>query len=165
MTAETTENLYAQLNNACGDFENWYSKKMDMNGSKTELMLLNCLPTAIDVPTVKSVSSEVTPQTKSLGLTIADRLENKEHARSVVSKAIGNWKHFKSKCFPEVVTVITNPSLVIQKNNLTASVVRFPVYGDKKTRKIYKLFKTKSFDIYYAITSHHQFQQLNVSSV
>ena len=78
--AETTESLNAQLINARRGIENWCSKlRMALNASAIELMLVNCPTTAIDVTTVKGYSCAITQQTKSLGLTIGDRLEYKEH--------------------------------------------------------------------------------------
>ena len=76
--------------------ENRCSKwRLAVNGSKTELMFLNCSPKDIDVPTVKNDSSTITQQTKSLGVTI-DKINYKEHAQSVITKAMETWNHFKS---------------------------------------------------------------------
>ena len=131
--AETTESLNAHLNNACHDIENWCSKwRSAVNVSKSERTLLNCSPTAIDVPTMKGDSCVVTQQTKSLCLTIDDRHEYKEHARSVITKAMGTWNHFRSKCSRRWGLPLQAQAFFIKNSNPIAGVLCFPCMGARK---------------------------------
>ena len=143
---------------------NWCSKwRMAVNGSKTEPMLWNWTPTAIEVPG-KSDSCAVTQETKPLGLTIDDRFEYKVHARSVITKAMGTWNHFRSKSSRSWGLPLKTQTLLHRAIIQPQALYGFPVWG-QKTRKISKFSKTRSFTPYYKTASHHKIQHLSVSSV
>ena len=69
-----------------------------VNGSKTELMLLNCEMSAINLPTINSDTCALVSSTKSIGLTVDDKLNYHEHLKTVTVKAARNWRITQSKC-------------------------------------------------------------------
>ena len=71
VTGKNHEDLQVRLNSACRKIESWHQKwTMVVNGSKTELMLLNCEASAINLPTINSDTCALVSSTKSIGLTI-----------------------------------------------------------------------------------------------
>ena len=103
----------------------------------SELMLLNCSPSAIHVPTVKDDSCAVTQQTKSFGgLTIDVRLDNKEHARSVITKALGTWNHFRSKFSRRWGLTIHSQALLYRTVSQRQALYAFPGLGQKNTKDL-----------------------------
>ena len=62
-------------------------------------------------------------------MTIDDRLEYKEHARSVITKAMGIWNPFRIHC-PGVGSTITKTSLVMQNIIPKPIILCFPGMGE-----------------------------------
>ena len=75
----------------CRGIENWCNKlRKGVNGSKTELILLN-LEKNISVPILNNEVCAITRVTKSLGLLIADKLSYNDHAERVCNKTKRSW--------------------------------------------------------------------------
>ena len=72
-----------------------------VNGSKTELVLLNCEMSAINLPTTNSDTCALVSSTKYIALTIDDKLNYHEHLKTVTVKAARNWRIVRSKCADE----------------------------------------------------------------
>ena len=137
--------MNAQLNNAYSEIENWCSKwRRAVNGSnsKTETILLNSSLTAIKVPTVKSESWAVTQQTKPLGLTIDDRLEYKRHARSAITKEMGNRNQFRSKCSRRWGLPLQTQALLF-RTVIKPMRYLFYRYGGQRNKKDIQIFQNK----------------------
>ena len=93
------EDLHVRLNSACREIESCCREWRKMvNGSKTELMLLNCEVSAINLPTINSDTCELVSSTKSIGLNIDDKVNYHEHLKTVTVKAARNWRIIRSKC-------------------------------------------------------------------
>ena len=97
VTGKNLEDLQVRLNSR--EIELWYRKwRMVVNGSKPELMLLNCEMSAINLPTINSDTCALVSSTKSIGLTIDHKLNYHEHLKTVTVKAARNWRIILSKC-------------------------------------------------------------------
>ena len=98
VTDKNLENLQVQLNSMCSEIESWCRKwGMVVNGSKFELMLLNCEMSAFNLPTINSDTCALVSSTKSIGLTIDDKLNYHENLKTVTVKAARNWRIIRSK--------------------------------------------------------------------
>ena len=98
VTGKNLEDLQVRLNSTCREIKSWCRKwRMAANRSKTELMLLNCEMSAINLPTINSDTSALVSSTKSIGLTIDDKLNYHEHLKTVTVKAAKNWRIIRSK--------------------------------------------------------------------
>ena len=71
---------------------------MVINGTKTELLLLNCHANDLRPVLLNGHICTVKSSTKSIGLIIDDNLNYKEHTNSAVAKALNSWRALKSKC-------------------------------------------------------------------
>ena len=91
VTGKNVEDLQVRLNSVCREIESWCRKwRMVVNGSKTELILLNCEVSAISLPTIISVTCALVSSTKPIGLIIDDKLNYHEHLKTVTVKAARN---------------------------------------------------------------------------
>ena len=92
ITGKNVENLQVRLKSTCREIEPWSRKwSMVLIGSKTELMLLNCEVSAINLPTTNSDTCALVSSTKSIGLTVDDNLKQHEHLKTVTVKVARNW--------------------------------------------------------------------------
>ena len=74
--------LMTGANTTCREIESWCRKwRMVVNGSKSELTLLNCEMSAINLPTINSDTCALVSSTKSIGLTIDDKMNYHEHLK------------------------------------------------------------------------------------
>ena len=71
---------------------------MVVNGSKTELLLLNCLADNIEPILLNGEQCKTKQTTKSLGLTIDINLTYREHTSIASTKALISWRLLTSKC-------------------------------------------------------------------
>ena len=95
---KNVEDLQNRFNSACREIESWcQNRRMVVNGSKTELMLLNSEVYAINLPTINSDSCALVSSTKSIGLIIDDKLNYHEHLKTVTIKAARNLRIIRSK--------------------------------------------------------------------
>ena len=98
VTGKNLEDLQVRLNSTYREIVSWCRKwRMVVNGSKTELMLVNGEMSAISLPTRNSDTCALVSSTKSIGLTIDDKLNYHEHLKTVTVKAARNWRIIRSK--------------------------------------------------------------------
>ena len=99
VTGKNLEILQVRLNLVCRELESLcWKRKMIFNGTKTELMLLNCEVSAINLPTINSDTCALVSSTKSIALTIDNKLNYQEHLKTVTVRAARNWRIIRSKC-------------------------------------------------------------------
>ena len=80
-----------KLEVSCRGIEKWCNKwRIGLNGSKTELILLN-LEKNFAVPILNNEVCAITRVTKSLGLLIDAKLSYNDHAERVCNKAKRSW--------------------------------------------------------------------------
>ena len=99
ISAFNTDTLHSTLQAVCHNIEFWCKKwRMVVNGSKTELLLLNCLADNTEPILLYGERCKTKQTTKSLGLTIDTNLTYREHTSITTSKASTSWRLLKSKC-------------------------------------------------------------------
>ena len=118
--------LMTGANTTCREIESWCRKwRMVVNGSKSELTLLNCEMSAINLPTINSDTCALVSSTKSIGLTIDDKLNYHEHLKKghgQNSKKLAH--HTEQMCRPmgsQHPTLHSNPTLQ-NSNSATSNV-------------------------------------------
>ena len=98
ISAFNTDTLHSALQAICHNIEFWCKKwRMVVNGSKTELLLLNCLVDNTEPILLNGERCKTKQTTKSLGLTIDTNLTYRKHASITASKALTSWRLLKSK--------------------------------------------------------------------
>ena len=99
ISAFNTETLHSALQAFRHNLEFWCKKwRMVVNGSKTELLLLNCLADNTEPILLNGERCKTKQTTKSLGLTMDTNLTYREHTSITASKALTSWRLLKSKC-------------------------------------------------------------------
>ena len=99
ISAFTTDTLHSALQAICHNIEFWCKKwRMVVNGSKTELLLLNCLADNTEPILLNGERCKTKQTTKPLGLTIDTNLTYREHTSITASKALTSWRLLKNKC-------------------------------------------------------------------
>ena len=99
ISAFNTDTLHSALQAICHNIEFSCKKwRMVVNGSKTELLLLNCLTDNTDPIFLNGERCKTKQSTKSLGLTIDTNLTYREHTSVTASKAVTTWRLLKSNC-------------------------------------------------------------------
>ena len=99
ISAFNTDTLHSALQAICHTIEFWCKKwRMVVNGSKTELLLLNCLADNTEPIILNGERCKTKQTTKSLGLTIDTNLTYREHTSITASKVLTSWRLLKSKC-------------------------------------------------------------------
>ena len=94
-----TNTLHSDLQAICSNIEFWCKKwRMVVNGSKTELLLLNCLADNIEPILLNGEQCKTKQTTKSLGLTIDINLTYRENTSIASTKASISWRLLTSKC-------------------------------------------------------------------
>ena len=88
ISAFNTDTLHSALQAICHYIEFWCNKwRMVVNGSKTELLLLNCLSDNTEPILLNGERCKTKQTTKFLGLTIDTNLFYREHTFITASKA------------------------------------------------------------------------------
>ena len=94
-----TDTLHSARQAICHNIKFWCKKwGMVVNGSKSELLLLNCLADNTEPILLNGERCKTKQTTKSLGSTIGTNLTYREHTPITASKALTSWRLLKSKC-------------------------------------------------------------------
>ena len=76
-----TDDLVSKLRHSCLNIRNWCKQwRMGVNGSKPEQILMNVNESSFTAPTLNNELSVVKRKTESLGLTIDNKVNYKEHS-------------------------------------------------------------------------------------
>ena len=93
ISAFNTDTLHSTLQAICHNIEFWCKKRrMVVNGSKTELLLLNCLADNTEPILLNGERCKTKQTTKSLGLAIDTNLTFREQTSITASKALTSWR-------------------------------------------------------------------------
>ena len=93
ISAFNTDTLHSALQAICHKIEFWYKKwRMVVNGSKTKLLLLNCLADNTEPILLIGERCKAKQTAKSLGLTIDTNLTYRDHTSTTASKALTSWR-------------------------------------------------------------------------
>ena len=112
ITGKNLEDFQVRLNSTCREIESWCRKlRMAVNVSKSELMVLSCQMFAINLPMINSDTCALVSSTKSIGITIDDKLNYHKHLKKVTVKAARNWCIIRSKCADQ--WGLSNPTLIL----------------------------------------------------
>ena len=149
VTGKNLKDLQVRLNSSCRERELWCRKwRMVVNGSKTELMLLNCEMSAINLPTINSDTCALVSSTKSIGLTIDDKLNYHEHLKTVTVKAARNWRVIRSKCAYKWGRSIPTLILLCKTVILLQIINAAPIWRHKNQSDFYKFQNNISRSIF-----------------
>ena len=92
ISAFNTDTLHSTLQAICHNIEFWCKKRrMVVNGSKTELLLLNCLADNTEPICLNGERCKTKQTTKSLGLAIDTNLTFKEQTSITASNVLTSW--------------------------------------------------------------------------
>ena len=99
--------------------------------SKTEMLLLSCEMSAINLPTINCDICALVSSTKFIGLTIVDKLNNHEHLKTVTVKAARNWRIIRSKCADQWRLSIPTLILLYKTVILAQKMYAAPMWNHK----------------------------------
>ena len=98
LTADDTLQLANRTQAAADDIKRCDKWRMAVNGSKTEIVLFNYNSKEPFEIALNSDICKVKTSTKSLGITVDNKTNFKEHAELSVAKVQRNWSAITSKC-------------------------------------------------------------------
>ena len=134
VTGKNFEDLQVRLNSTCREIESWCRKwRMVVNGSKTELMLLNFEMSAVNLPMSNSDTCALVSSTEIIGLTIDDKRNYHEHLVTVTVKAARNWRIILSKCADQWGLSI--PTLILLYKTVFLPQIMYAAPGGWKNRR------------------------------